>query len=59
MTARANAKSRILEAVQETANDLHRLGLIDKRKMQKYEVLCLEPMPDYDSAKIRRTPWVA
>ena len=37
-------KSRILEAVHETAGDLHRLGFIDKRKMQKYDALCLEPV---------------
>ena len=46
-------KSRIFEAVHETAADLHRLGFIDKRKMQKYDVLCLEPVPQYDSAQIR------
>ncbi|ALS66643.1 transcriptional regulator [Pandoraea apista] len=33
-------------------HDLHRLGFIDKRKMQKYEALCLEPVPEYDAAKI-------
>ncbi len=37
------AKSRILDAVQETAADLHRLGLIDKPKQEKLEVLCLPP----------------
>jgi putative transcriptional regulator len=47
------AKSRILEAVHETAADLDRLGFIDKRKQQKLEALCLEPIPPYDSAKIR------
>jgi len=47
------AKSRILEAVHETAGDLHNLGFIDKRKMQKFEALCLAPVPDYDSVKIR------
>ncbi|MDD3759549.1 MAG: hypothetical protein PHO57_01810 [Acidithiobacillus sp.] len=36
-------KSRILEAVPESTCDLHRLGFIDKRKMQKYDALCLEP----------------
>ena len=41
MTTKPKAKSRILEAVHETASDLHRLGFIDKRKMQKYDVLCL------------------
>lgn len=46
-------KSRILDAVQETAADLQRLGFIDKRKQQKLEVLCLEPIPSYDSAQIR------
>jgi putative transcriptional regulator len=53
MTTRTRPKSPILEAVHETASDLHRLGFIDKRKMQKYDALCLEPVPDYDAAKIR------
>lgn len=53
MTTKPKAKSRILEAVHETANDLHRLGFIDKRKMQKYDALCMEPVPEYDAAKIR------
>ena len=47
------AKSPIFEAVRETAVDLHRLGFIDQRKMRKYDLLCLDPIPDYDSEKIR------
>lgn len=46
-------KSRILEAVHESASDLHRLGFIDKRKMQKYDALCLEPVQDYDATKVK------
>ena len=46
-------KSRILEAVHESATDLHRLGFIDKRKMQKYDALCLEPVQDYDATKVK------
>ena len=53
MTTKRKAKSRILEAVHETASDLHRLGFIDKRKMQKYDALCMEPVPQYSAAKIR------
>ena len=53
MTTKPKAKSRILEAVHETAGDLHRLGFIDKRKMQKYDALCMEPIPEYDAEKIR------
>lgn len=53
MNTKLKAKSRILEAVHETASDMHRLGFIDKRKMRKFEILCLQPMPDYDSEKIR------
>lgn len=53
MTTKPKAKSRILEAVHETAGDLHRLGFIDKRKMQKYDALCMEPVPEYDAEKIR------
>lgn len=47
------ASSRILDAVHEAATDMHRLGFIDKRKQQKLEALCLEPIPPYDSAQIR------
>lgn len=39
--------------VHESACDLHRLGFIDKRKMQKYDALCLESVQDYDAAKIK------
>lgn len=39
--------------MHETASDLHRLGFIDKRKMAKFDALCLNPIPDYDSQKIR------
>lgn len=53
MVTRPKPKSRILEAVHETASDLHRLGFIDKRKMQAYDALCLSPVPEYDAARIR------
>ncbi len=53
MTEKNQPKSRILEAVHEGARDLHRLGFIDKRKMQKYDLLCLEPVQDYDAARIK------
>jgi putative transcriptional regulator len=54
MVRKVKAKSDILAAVHETANDLHKLGFIDKRKMHKYNLLCLQPIPDYDSKKIRK-----
>jgi putative transcriptional regulator len=53
MTTKPKAKSRNFEAVHETASDLHRLGFIDKRKMRKFDVLCLDPIPEYNSEKIR------
>jgi putative transcriptional regulator len=46
-------KSRLLEAVHETAGDLHRLGAVDKHTMRNFDALCLEPVPAYDSGKIR------
>lgn len=51
--AQSKTKSRIFEAVHETASDLNRLGFIDKRKMRKYDALCLEPVQEFDSEKIR------
>ena len=53
MTTKTKAKSRILEAVHKTAANLHRLGFIDQRKMRTYDALCLAPIPEYDSEKIR------
>ena len=53
MTTKPKTKSPILDAVHETASDLHRLGFIDKRKMRKFDVMCLDPIENYDSEKIR------
>jgi putative transcriptional regulator len=53
MTEKAKSKSRLMEVVHEGACDLHRLGFIDKRKMRKYDLLCLEPVRDYDAARIK------
>jgi len=53
MSTKPKSPSRILQAVHETAADLHRLGFIDKRKMQRFDALCIEPVPDYDGEKIR------
>ena len=50
---KAKAKSPVFEAVYETASDLHRLGFIHKRNMHKFDALCLAPVPDYSSGKIR------
>ena len=53
MTTKAKAASKILDAVHETARDLRAAGFIDMRSMQKYDALCLEPVPSYSSARIR------
>lgn len=42
-TTKRKTQSPILESVHETAVGLHRLGFIDKRKMQQYDALCLVP----------------
>jgi putative transcriptional regulator len=55
MATKTKAKpgSKLLEAVHETARDLHAAGFIHLRNMQHYDALCLAPVPDYSSAKIR------
>lgn len=53
MTTKAKESSRILDAVHETARDLHGAGFIDKRRMREYDALCLAPVPEYSSEKIR------
>jgi len=47
------AKSRIFDAVHETACGLHDAGFISKRRMSEYDALCLVPVPEYSSEKIR------
>ena len=53
MTAKTAAKSRILQAVHETAHDLNAAGFIDMRRMREYDALCLESIPVYSRQKIR------
>ena len=51
---RTTPKSKIFEAVHETARELHTLGFIDKRALQTYDALCMEPVPDYTATQIRK-----
>ena len=53
MNTKTQRKSRILEAVHETAADLRAGGFISKRRMHEYDALCLDPIPRYSSNKIR------
>lgn len=46
-------KSSIFEAVHETARDLNELGFIDKRALNRYDALCIEPVPAYSPEQIR------
>ena len=41
MTTKPKHQSAILVALHESAADLHLYGFIDKRKMKKFDVLCL------------------
>ena len=53
MKSKTKATSRILEAVHDTARDLHNAGFIDMRSMRRYDALCLDPVPEYSSQSIR------
>jgi putative transcriptional regulator len=43
----------ILAAMHETASDLHKIGLIDKRRMAHYDALCLPPSPEFEAKQIK------
>jgi putative transcriptional regulator len=45
--------SPIMGAAHETAQDLHKAGFIDKRRMRLYDALCLAPVPEYSSDAIK------
>ncbi|EIC19437.1 helix-turn-helix domain-containing protein [Thiorhodovibrio frisius] len=53
MTRTARGKTPLLDAIHETAGDLHRLSLISDTEMQQYNALCLTPVSDFDGDKIR------
>lgn len=46
-------RSEITAAVHETAEDLHEVGLIDKRTMREFDALCLAPAPALSPAEIK------
>lgn len=46
-------KSKLSEAIHETASDLHQIGFIDKRRMQQYDALCLEPVREYSAEMVK------
>jgi len=53
MTTHTDPANRLLDAVHETAVDLHAAGFIDKRQMQEYDALCLPPTASYSKEKDR------
>ena len=53
MSTRTRPESRLLSTVHDTARDLHEAGFIDRRRMREYDALCLPPVKDYSSARIR------
>lgn len=47
-----NENSRMLQEALETAQGLHRSGVIDMRRMQEYEALCA-PVPKFTGEDIK------
>ena len=53
MAKQSQNEKDILLAVHETALDLYGAGFIDKKKMLKYDALCIEAVPTYDAVQVR------
>jgi putative transcriptional regulator len=53
MTTKRKTRSRILAAVHEGARELYDVGFIDKRRMAEFDALCLEPVREFTSARIK------
>jgi putative transcriptional regulator len=45
---------KLLKAMHETAQGLHRAGTMDAVTMREFDALCLPPVKDYSAAQIRR-----
>jgi putative transcriptional regulator len=46
--------SKLLKALHETAEGLHRAGVMDATTMREFDALCLPPVKEYSAAQIRR-----
>ena len=46
-------KSDITRAVHRAAADSHRTGVMDKRTMREFDVLCLVKVPELSASQIR------
>jgi putative transcriptional regulator len=51
---KAKYKSRIFEAVHETAKDLQSIGFINKKALQAYDAHCFEPVREYGPEQIAK-----
>jgi putative transcriptional regulator len=47
-------KKSILEVVHESAEDLHKAGLIDAKTMHEFDAACLSPVEDFSPREIKR-----
>ena len=45
--ARRKPRSDALAAIHETAEGLHRAGLMDRETMREFDALCLTPVEDF------------
>lgn len=48
------ANKSILEVVHETADGLHKAGVMDAKTMREFDALCLPPVKQYTPAQIKR-----
>ena len=46
-------RSDVMSAIHETANDLYKVGGMDKMTMRKFDALCLTPIQEMPPKKIR------
>jgi putative transcriptional regulator len=49
----AGKRSKILDAMHETARDFYDVGLMDLTTMHKFDALCLPEIPKYTPAQIK------
>ena len=53
MSRRKPHRSEALAAIHETASDLHDAGVMGKRTMRKFDVLCLTPVQPLSPEEIK------
>lgn len=46
-------RNKLMEAIHETVEDMHKAGVVDEQTMRKFDIMCLPRIRNYTPAQIK------